>query len=93
MSREEPMIFLGPIKVFWYGLWRIRKLRQVRYYNRVKWFLDEGYSKEDIKKFLNLEKLEPLRQRLDKEGWHGSRRNRRLTGKKKQIRLALEAHK
>lgn len=83
---------LGPLKVFWFGMWRVRTLNQVKYYNRVKWFISEGYKGDDIKKFLTLEKLEPLRDRMNKEGWTGSRRNRRLSKTSRQIVRALKAH-
>lgn len=79
--------------IFWFGKWRIRKLGKTKFFNRVQWFRDEGLGSDKIRQALRLEKVEPLRQRLNAAGVHGKKRRNALNSKKQQISRALKAHK
>ena len=83
----------GPEFVKWFGRLRRRILGKTKYYNRVRWALDEGYSIEKAEQMLRLEKLEPLRQKLDALGVHGRKRKNALCGKSRQIRAAIKQTK
>jgi len=80
------------LRVFWNGLWRIRTKGKPKFYNRVKWFRQDNVSFQKARQALWLEKVEPLRQRLNVEGVHGKKRSRILMRKKRQITLALREH-
>ncbi len=80
------------LRVFWNGLWRTRTKGKPRYYNRIKWFRQDGVSFEKAKQAMLLEKVEPLRQRLNAEGVHGKKRARKLMQKRRKIVMALREH-
>lgn len=90
------MLFIsrgGPKLVQWFGKWRRRIFGKTKYYNRVRWALEEGYSIEKAEQMLRLEKLEPLRTKLNALGIHGRKRKNVLCGKSRQIRAAIRQHK
>ncbi len=90
------MLFIqkgGPKFVRWFGKLRHRIFGKTKYYNRVRWALDEGYSLEKAEQMLRLEKLEPFRRKLNALGVHGKKRRRALGGKRKRITAAIKQNK
>lgn len=82
---------MGPKLVKWLGKWRDRIFNKPKFYNRLRWFIDEGYSLERAQEALRKEKVEPLRKRLNREQVHGKRRERALSSKRRKINLAARA--
>jgi hypothetical protein len=77
------------LKVYWNMKWRLRALGKTKFFNRVAWFFEDGKKPIEVRKYLYLEKIEPLRIRCNNEGIHGKKRRNMLNRKKYQIKEAL----
>lgn len=84
---------MGPRLVKWLGKIRTRIFHKPKFYNRLRWFLDEGYSLEQARMALRKEKVEKLRHRLNVEHVHGKKRAQTLSRKRHRINLAARALK
>lgn len=74
---KEPILFNGKM--------RIRELGKPKHYNVVKWMLEDGLSKEEIRKSLFARKTKSVRQRL-----HGIKRRQNISSRTNRIRKVLK---
>jgi len=78
--------------VTWNGKERVREQGQIKFWNRVKWFLDDGFTAPQIAHFLVLEQITARDTLLRGEG--RPERSIAARGRKRrgQIRRAMRAH-
>lgn len=73
------------------GRMRTRIFRKPKFYNRLRWFIEEGSSLEGAREALRKEKIEALRKRLNREQVHGKKRHNSLARKRRKINIAARA--